>query len=501
MVKNLLIALNYNNEEYLKAFFQSLYMQDLKDWDLIIVDDCSEDNSTRIIDEYTHLIPFMQIIKNECNLGINASIFKALSTKSKKTGYFVKLIATDDVLAPGALAALSDTSLEVDMVYSDGYLIDESGNIFDEYNTLPERFFTPNFRSLGFYVNFYPAPTACVKVEVLLEALSSFSAVRNAEDWPLLTTLLSSKTVVKKIDLRTVYYRRHNSSLSYSFFNKKSKISEILLADIRKILLSHSEFNDSKFVNLLIHERLKNLSGNKDRYLRLLHFQFLKYQMYSLRNKIRKIKYNLHQKTKKILSRLGFKRSVDYSKLIEQHGIFAVNDLSGGNKYAESIFNSQLKFYLSLLEDNLSEAPEKILDYGCGSGKFFSLHTAIGGKLIDGLEPCMELRELCPRYSNLYSSPNELNTSYDLMFVNNVIGGLSENEVNEFIAVCKTHLAKSGALMLVEAPKSCNYVELTWRGTDIEKICADLGFKTIREFNFYEKNVALNGRLMQRCRY
>ena len=500
-MKNLLIALNYNNERFLPDFLNSLSMQDLKGWDVIFIDDCSKDNSIRVINEYSHLLPFMQVIHNKYNLGINASISKALSTKSNKTGYLVKLIATDDVLAPGALAALGDTPIEVDMVYSDGYLIDEFGNIFDEYTTLPESFFTSDFRSLGLYVNFYPAPTACVKVELLLEALSSFTSVRNAEDWPLLTTLLDTQPVIKKIDLKTVYYRRHKSSLSYSFFNKKSKISESILLDIQQILLSHIKINRNKFINILINERLQNLLGARDRYLRLLHKEFIIYKMHLLHNKIRRIKYKIFRNIKKILTLLGFKRRIDYSKLIKKHGVFAVNDLSGGNNYAQYIFDSQLKYYLSFLQENLPKNPEKILDYGCGSGKFISLHTAIGGKLIDGLEPCLELRELCRGYSNLCSSPSELDKCYDLIFVNNVIGGLCDKDVDEFISVCKTHLGKSGALMLVEAPKSCNYAELTWKGTDMEKLCSALGFRTVNEFNFYEKNVALNGRLMQKCRY
>lgn len=42
----------YNGEKYLRQSIESVLNQTFKDWNLIIVDDCSTDSSTDIMNEY-----------------------------------------------------------------------------------------------------------------------------------------------------------------------------------------------------------------------------------------------------------------------------------------------------------------------------------------------------------------------------------------------------------------------------------------------------------------
>ena len=118
---------------------------------------------------------------------------------------FVKVIGTDDVLAPGALDIFSLVRRDFDFAYSDGYLINGDGEIFGNYETVNPVFFNYKFRKLASYTNYYPAPTALIKSELLHEALGRFEGVRNAEDWPVLVALLSAKRKIYKIPFKTVY--------------------------------------------------------------------------------------------------------------------------------------------------------------------------------------------------------------------------------------------------------------------------------------------------------
>ena len=45
----------YNCEEFLEECIQSVLNQTLKDWELILVDDCSTDSSSIIINKYVAL--------------------------------------------------------------------------------------------------------------------------------------------------------------------------------------------------------------------------------------------------------------------------------------------------------------------------------------------------------------------------------------------------------------------------------------------------------------
>lgn len=65
---SILIA-NYNNGKYFQDCWQSLVNQTHDDWEAIIVDDCSTDNSFDIICKITNGDPRAKIFKNESNQG------------------------------------------------------------------------------------------------------------------------------------------------------------------------------------------------------------------------------------------------------------------------------------------------------------------------------------------------------------------------------------------------------------------------------------------------
>ena len=497
-MKNLLIALNYNNAEFLDEFLTSLYMQDTKNWDCVLVDDCSTDRSLDIIHSRLKMFPNLTLVQNESNFGINQSIREALKSKYGRSNYFVKIIATDDLLAPGALAVFSDVNKDVDFAYSDGYLIDVDGKVFGDYKTLPEYFFSSRFQGLGLYVNFYPAPTALIKSELLLEALNTFTHIRNAEDWPLLTILLSKTRKVQKLNFKSVYYRKHRDSLSYNFFNKKAELRNDLQLDIQKILLMHQSMTQDKFLQKLISDRYANIINRKRYKRKLLHKAFLQYKFIGLKDiffkNLKKVKYFI----KFIIKSLGYNRKLDYAKYVEKYGLYAVNDLSDNNEYADYIRKSQIKLYYKKFSDIDAPLIRKVLDYGCGTGKFYSLFKKINVEIVHGFEPCNELANLATGYDSIVTDLCEINDKYDLIFVNNVVGGLDKRERDCFLSACKKHLAPFGILFLVEVSSDDNYVELTWNAVDINSIGCLLELENLISFRFYEKNVSLSGRIMQK---
>ena len=64
----------YNGEKYLRQSIASVVNQTFKDWDLIIVDDCSTDSSPEIMNEYAKADDRIQVIHNEVNSKIPASL-------------------------------------------------------------------------------------------------------------------------------------------------------------------------------------------------------------------------------------------------------------------------------------------------------------------------------------------------------------------------------------------------------------------------------------------
>lgn len=87
------IMSNYNTpEEYLRPAIESILNQTYQNFEFIIIDDCSTDDSLSIIESYTD--SKIKIIRNEKNLGITKSLNRGLAVAK---GEFVARMDADDI--------------------------------------------------------------------------------------------------------------------------------------------------------------------------------------------------------------------------------------------------------------------------------------------------------------------------------------------------------------------------------------------------------------------
>ena len=130
-----IICLCYNHQEYILESLFSVINQDYPCIELIIVDDCSTDNSKAIIEKWKLDFPKTQFIVNRTNLGSTKSFNKAL--KNSNGDYIIDL-AADDVLLPHCVSsqikAFKNTAYKnVGIVYGNVELITEKGNFKSIY--------------------------------------------------------------------------------------------------------------------------------------------------------------------------------------------------------------------------------------------------------------------------------------------------------------------------------------------------------------------------------
>ena len=85
----------YNGEKFIKKSLGSILNQEIKPYELIIIDDASTDNSYTILQEYANKYNFIKLFRNEKNLG--GEITHDLLVKEAK-GDFVKILHQDDRL-------------------------------------------------------------------------------------------------------------------------------------------------------------------------------------------------------------------------------------------------------------------------------------------------------------------------------------------------------------------------------------------------------------------
>lgn len=97
----------YNGAHYLSETLDSIICQSIKNFEIIIGDDCSQDHTLKIISNYQSKIKqSIRLIKNSKRLGIGANWNNTI-TQAK--GKYVKMLFQDDVMAPNCLEILIET--------------------------------------------------------------------------------------------------------------------------------------------------------------------------------------------------------------------------------------------------------------------------------------------------------------------------------------------------------------------------------------------------------
>ena len=123
-----IIIPTYNAEKYIGELFESLLEQTFKDFELILIDDCSIDRTVEIIEKY---IPRFggdrfQLIKRQKNFGYAGTIRNVFASHAR--GKYILNLDNDDILLPDALENFFDAAenFNADFVTTEGYyLLDE----------------------------------------------------------------------------------------------------------------------------------------------------------------------------------------------------------------------------------------------------------------------------------------------------------------------------------------------------------------------------------------
>lgn len=87
----------YNGEEYLREAIESVRNQTFKNWELVVINDCSADSTAAILDEFAAKDERIKVHTNEVNLKLPASLNKAISLS---VGKYIARMDADDICLP-----------------------------------------------------------------------------------------------------------------------------------------------------------------------------------------------------------------------------------------------------------------------------------------------------------------------------------------------------------------------------------------------------------------
>lgn len=213
---------NYNHAPYLEQRINSILNQTYQDFELIILDDCSTDNSKEIIEKYRNNSHVSHIIYNEINSG---STFKQWRKGIDiALGEYIWIAESDDYSDETFLAKsmyLLQNIKDCALVFTQSFIVDSQNKIIEKRNSQisddqyikSSKFVREN---MLFWNSLYNASMVVFKKESANSVnWERICKMKYSGDWLFWSEALLSQDVnLGFINENLNYYRVHNANVS-----------------------------------------------------------------------------------------------------------------------------------------------------------------------------------------------------------------------------------------------------------------------------------------------
>lgn len=122
----------YNGEKFISQSIESVISQTFSNWELIIIDDCSIDNTPSLLENLSRRENKIRVISLKERVGPSKA--RNIGIKEAR-GKYIAFLDSDDLWLPEKLQKQIDFMEKNDLAftYSSYYLIDEDGNSLGEF--------------------------------------------------------------------------------------------------------------------------------------------------------------------------------------------------------------------------------------------------------------------------------------------------------------------------------------------------------------------------------
>jgi glycosyltransferase involved in cell wall biosynthesis len=194
----------YNGAKYIHQQLDSLLSQTYHNFELIIVDDSSKDNTVEILREYESQDQRIKIYENEKNVGFIQNFSKAISLCN---GDFIALADQDDIWKKEKIELFMEAIGDNVLIYSDAILIDEYSHPKNEQLIRPENQLVSGRCNKAFlFMNCVSGNTLMFKKE-LSKYILPIPTISYHDVW--IAYVASSIGTITYTDEAMIYYRRH----------------------------------------------------------------------------------------------------------------------------------------------------------------------------------------------------------------------------------------------------------------------------------------------------
>lgn len=252
----------FNTEKYISEAIQSILNQSYTQFELLIINDASTDNTLIEIEKFQD--KRIRILTNTTNKGVVISRNRALE---EAKGEFIAIMDSDDIAAPNRLTAMVNKFNEnphLALIGSHARIIDPEGNpTGDSYKVetnpdlLPIRLF---------FGNSFAHSSVMLKSEIFRE----FGGYRIplSEDYDLFFRI-STKYPVLNLDEYFLFYREHPQGISKKYATELENQIMLIKGNILQTLGLPSEIKHQKMLNYPLEFSGITIKDYKDFYIRL----------------------------------------------------------------------------------------------------------------------------------------------------------------------------------------------------------------------------------------
>ncbi len=201
----------YNAEKFIRATIASVQNQTYQNWEMILVDDGSTDQTVSIIEEFAQKDDRLKLHKLEKNSGNGFARNTALG---KARGRYIAYLDADDLWFPEKLDKQIDflESTKTYFTFSFYDCIDEEGNDLKRRVEAP----VPLTYKQLFFCNYVGNLTAVYDADYFGKI--SLPASQKRQDWRLWLTILKQLKTVDAVPEALAFYRIRKDSISASKF-------------------------------------------------------------------------------------------------------------------------------------------------------------------------------------------------------------------------------------------------------------------------------------------
>lgn len=204
-----IITPTYNSQNFITQTIQSVRNQTYQNWEMIIVDDCSSDETVSIVEKIVKQDARIQLLKLEKNSGTGVARNAALA---EAKGKYIAFLDSDDLWESMKLEKQINflTSNKVPFTFSFYDCINEQGQLVNKRVEAPINL---SYRQL-FFCNYVGNLTGIYDVDYFGKI--EISSIRKRQDWMMWLIVLKKIKSAKPVPESLAFYRIRKNSISAS---------------------------------------------------------------------------------------------------------------------------------------------------------------------------------------------------------------------------------------------------------------------------------------------